>query len=95
MKTFFQLIIGIAICLVVAYFLQISPTTDYGWFMGIVHGFLLVPNGIISLFDPSWLVKAPLHTQVYNIMWWMFGAISVVYWIWTIIGAIITMTRRS
>lgn len=93
MKTLLQLIIGILVCLGLAWLLRINPETEYGWFMGVVHGLLLVPNWIISLFDASWLVKAPLHTQVYNVMWWVCGVLNILYWLWAIAGAAMAMVR--
>ena len=93
MKTFLQLVIGVAVCVAVAVLLRIDPQTEYGWFMGAVHGFLLVPNFIVSLFDGSWLVKAPLHTQMYNIDWWVCGVIDVIYWIWAVAGAVLAMIK--
>lgn len=95
MKTLLQLIIGIGICLAAAFLLRINPEVEYGWFMGVIHGFLLVPNWLISLFDSAWLVKAPIHTSVYNTMWWIVGILDIIYWIWAIIGAIIAMSRRQ
>lgn len=95
MKTFLQFIIGIAICLLAAWLLRIDPATDYGWFMGIVHGVLLVPDWIISLFDKTWLLKAPLHTQMYNICWWICGVLNVIYWLWAITGTIMTIASRK
>lgn len=93
MKTLLQLIVGIAICLGLSWLLEINPETEYGWFMGIVHGLLLVPNWVISLFDASWLMKAPLHTQMYNIDWWVCGIINVLYWLWAIAGATMSIVR--
>lgn len=87
MKTIIQLIIGIAVCLGLAWLLEIRPETDYGWFMGAVHGVLLVPNWIISLFDSSWLIKATQYTSTYNVMWWVFGVLNILYWIWVLVGA--------
>ena len=93
MKTFLHLIIGIAVCIGAAFLLRINPEAEYGWFMGAVHGLLLVPNWLISLFDSSWLIKAPLHTRIYNIDWWVCGILDIAYWIWAIIGAVISIVR--
>ena len=93
MKTFIQLIIGIAICVAIAVLLRIDPGVEYGWFMGAVHGFLLVPNFIVSIFDGSWLIKAPIHTQMYNIDWWVCGVLDIIYWIWVIAGAVVAMVK--
>ena len=93
MKTFIQLIIGVAICVAIAVLLRIDPGVEYGWFMGAVHGFLLVPNFIVSIFDGSWLIKAPIHTQMYNIDWWVCGVLDIIYWIWAIAGAVVAMEK--
>ena len=93
MKTFIQLIIGVAICVAIAVLLRIDPQVEYGWFMGAVHGFLLVPNFIVSIFDGSWLIKAPIHTQMYNIDWWVCGVLDIIYWIWAIAGAVVAMVK--
>ncbi len=94
MKTILQLLAGIAICFGLAWWLRIDPGQEYGWWMGIVHGILLVPNWLISLFDSTWLVKAPLHTQMYNIDWWVCGILNILYWIWAVAGAVISLVRR-
>ena len=93
MKTVFQLLVCIAICIGVALLLRINPETEYNWLMGSVHGLLLVPNCIISVFDPSWLIKAPLHTSGYNVAWWILGISDILYWIWAIVGAVIAIAR--
>ncbi len=93
MKTLLQLLVGIAICIGVALLLRINPQAEYGWLMGSVHGLLLVPNCIISVFDPSWLIKAPLHTSGYNICWWVLGICDILYWIWAIVGAVMAIAR--
>ena len=94
MKTILQLLAGVAICFGLAWWLRIDPAQEYGWWMGIVHGLLLVPNWLISLFDSTWLVKAPLHTQMYNIDWWVCGILNIIYWLWAVIGAVISIVRR-
>lgn len=94
MKTLLQLLAGIAICLGLAWILRIDPAQEYNWFMGIVHGLLLVPDWIISLFDSSWLIKAPEHTAMYNVCWWVCGILNIVYWIWAVTGAVISIIRR-
>ncbi len=94
MKTLIQLLIGIAVCLGAAYLLRIDPQTDYGCFMGGVHGLLLVPNWLLSIFNHEWMIKAQLHTSAYNIAWWVCGIIDIAYWAWAIIGAIISMAKR-
>lgn len=95
MKTLIQLLVGIAICIGASLFLRINPEMEYGWLMGAVHGLLLVPNCLISIFDPSWLIKAPLHTSGYNIDWWICGICDVLYWIWAIVGAVIAIARTK
>lgn len=94
MKTLIQLIVGIAICIGAAFFLRINPEVDYSWLMGVVHGLLIVPNCIISIFDPSWLLKAPLHTSGYNTAWWIFSICDILYWIWAIVGAVIAIAHN-
>ena len=94
MKTILQLLAGVAICFGLAWWLRIDPAQEYGWWMGIVHGLLLVPNWLISLVDSTWLVKAPLHTQMYNIDWWVCGILNIIYWLWAVIGAVISIVRR-
>ena len=54
-----------------ALIVSISATSEYGWFMGIVHGYLAPYNWVISWFSDSWLVKAPIHTTAYNVFWWI------------------------
>lgn len=95
MKTLLQFIIGLAICFGVAFWLRIDPADSYGWFMGIIHGLLLVPNWLISLFDHSWLVKADNYTQMYNIDWWVFGIINILYWLWVIAGLLVGWLKPS
>lgn len=94
LKTLLQFILGVAISIGAALLLRIEPQETYGWFMGAVHGFLLVPNFLISLFDPSWIVKAPLHTSMYNFDWWVAGIFDILYWIWIIAGAIWVFVHR-
>ncbi len=94
MKEILDLLDGIAICFGLSGWLRIDPGQEYGWWMGIVHGILLVPNWLISLFDSTWLVKAPLHTQMYNIDWWVCGILNILYWIWAVAGAVISLVRR-
>lgn len=95
MKTLLQFLAGAAICFGLAWVLRINPAQEYGWFMGMVHGLLLVPNWFISIFDSTWLVKAPLHTSVYNIDWWVCGILNIIYWIWAVVGAVLSIVRSK
>lgn len=90
MKTILQFVIGVAVSMGLAALLRIDAGADYGWFMGAVQGLLLVPNWLISLFDPSWLVKAPQTHGLYNGAWWTCAVIDVLYWLWAVAGMAVT-----
>lgn len=94
MKTLLQFIIGVAVSLGTAFLLKISAATDYSWFMGAVHGLLFVPNLLIKIFDPSWLTEAVVRGQYYGAAWWTCAIINVIYWIWTIVGAVMSIVGR-
>ena len=96
MKAFINFIVMCAVSFGLAWLLQIEPTKEYGWFMGLVHGAFFVPNYIISLFDPAWLTKAVVYTTMYNVDWWIVVVLNVFGWIMSVFGLIgaIFMKRR-
>lgn len=94
MKALLQLIITLAIALGLAWILSINPAKEYGWFMGLIHGGLLVPNWLIGLFDGSWLTKAPIHTSMYNVDWWITAILNVIYWAWLALAVIVKIFSR-
>ena len=67
-------IVEVAIFFGLAIFFPIVTDHFYGWFGGLFHGFLLVPNWIISWFADGHLLRAPLCSGAYNI-WWSIGAV--------------------
>jgi hypothetical protein len=73
--------------LIVALFYTIKPDFEYSWWWVILHGPLIPANWILSFFDASKLCKAPIHTTVYNILWW----ISCVCTIFTTVMQAITL----
>ncbi|MFG6382051.1 MAG: hypothetical protein K1V87_08120 [Muribaculum sp.] len=94
MKAFLQLLWPLVIGLLLAWLLSINPVKEYGWFMGLIHGGLLVPNWIISWFDSSWLLSAPLHTTMYTVDWWIAAVLNVIGWVWIVIGFFGNLFRK-
>lgn len=93
MKVVISFLIGVAICLGLAYWLQIEPEKEYGWFAGCIDGLLLVPNWLISLVKESWYIKAPIHTSMYNMAWWICGILNIIYWLWAAAGTVVTVIK--
>lgn len=95
MKQFVNLLVTVAVSFGLAWLLSINPAKEYGWFMGLIHGGFLVPNWIISWFDPDWLVKAPLHTTMYNVDWWISVIFSAIFWSLSLLLFFIGMFKRK
>ena len=80
MKKLFFRLFTLAVGCFFAWLLQIDPGKEYGWFMGIIHSWLLVPNWIISWFKSGWLIIAPLHTTAYMVFLWIHIVLSVLFY---------------
>ena len=85
-------IIGNVVGLVVVFFVvvifDIDPLKEYGWFGGFFHGGWAPWNWIMSWFSDSVLVKAPVHTNAYNVFWWIGVVLSAWVWISTVLTTI-------
>lgn len=66
--------VEVAIFFGLALLFPIVADQFYGWFGGLFHGFLVIPNWIISWFADGHLLRAPLCSGAYNI-WWLAGAV--------------------
>ena len=86
-------VIGLVFALVLIF--DINPAKEYGWFMGSLHGAWIPANWILSLFNDSVLLKAPLHTNAYNTWWWIGVVIGVWSWIRFVLQIIITLRGTS
>ena len=84
-----------AFWLIVAYFYIIKPDYEYSWWWMFLHGPLIPANWVLSFFDPSKLCKAPLHTTVYNILWWISCICAVYTAIMQIIAIIMSFVRKK
>lgn len=92
-KVLVELIInlcGIGLTFVLAVIFDINPDKEYGWLMGNFHGVWMPSNWILSLFNDSVLLKAPIHTSAYNFWWWCGSLLAVWLWIKTLLLVIIT-----
>lgn len=68
-----------AFCFVGAFlFCNINPTDEYGWASGIWHGLFFVFNWIRSLFSDT-LYKAEFYTTAYNIYFWIFSILGILF----------------
>lgn len=92
MKRFVTFILFWAVMFAVAWILRMNPEKEYGWFMGLVHGGLVIPNWIISLFNSDWLYKAPLHTNAYMVFWWINVVLSILNYV--VMGVVRLFVRR-
>lgn len=54
----------------------------YGPLTGSLHGFLMIPNWIISFYDDTRLIKATSYSWWYNSWWWI-SAIGTPFYIFT------------
>ena len=79
--------VGLGVVFVIAIIFDINPLKEYGWFGGLCHGGWTPWNWIMSWFSDSILVKAPLHTNAYNVCWW----IGLVFGAWTWIGTLLSI----
>ena len=81
-------LIGVCIYTVAAFVLawifSIEEGKEYGWFAGIWHGTWWPQNLIISFFKSGWYAKAPIHTTMYSIMWWLWAIGTVFYYLGSI-----------
>lgn len=87
------LVLGLVIVLALVF--DINPAKEYGWFMGSLHGAWLPANWILSFFNESVLLKAPLHTNAYNTWWWIGVVCGVWGWIRTLLQVIIVFRGGS
>ena len=78
MKKLCTILYVFGIPILLAWLLVINPDKEYGWFMGIVHGALAIPNWIISLFSEGWLMKATLFSSAYGVWWWIALCASII-----------------
>jgi len=81
-----RLIFSIAVLFLIANFIFPTPGKTYsgilwGIIYGALHGILLIPNWITSLFDHSRLIKASLYNDWYNFSWWLAAIGSVLNFI--------------
>lgn len=88
---FIKFLLVLAIWIFIAWLLEINPMHEYGWFMGLIHGTLFIPNWIISWFDPSWYMMAPVHTSAYTGFWWFATVCDVIGWGVSFIGSILSL----
>lgn len=70
-----QFILSLFINFVLAIFIYPDPLKEYsgfwnGFIIGDLHGWLVVPNFVISLFDNTRLIKATNYSGLYNFSWW-------------------------
>ena len=81
-------LVAIGIMFVMAIIFDIEPQKEYGWFGGWYQGFWVPVNWIMSWFNDSILVKAPIHTNAYNVFWWFGLILGAWQWIKIILGSI-------
>lgn len=86
-------VIGLVFAL--ASIFDINSAKEYGWFMGGLHGAWIPANWILSLFNDSVLLKAPLHTNAYNTWWWIGVVIGVWSWIRIALQVIVAFRAKS
>ena len=84
-----------AILLIIALFYSIKPSFEYSWWWVILHGPLIPANWIISFFDPSKLCKAPIHTTVYNIFWWIACVCTTFATVMQLITVVMTLIKKK
>ena len=81
-------LIGIVLLLSVAMIFDINSLKEYGWFVGSLHGVWAPGNWILSWFNDSVIMKAPIHTNAYNIWWWTGLLCGIWIWIKSILAII-------
>ena len=86
-------VIGLVFALALIF--DINPAKEYGWFLGSLHGAWIPANWILSLFNDSVLLKAPLHTNAYNTWWWIGVVMGVWSWIRIVLQLIASFRGRS
>ncbi len=73
------MILGIPVLVFINYyFFPVQETKCYSWIVGVWDGFFAAPNYILSLIFDGFYAKAPLHTEAYNVFWWIFMLFSTV-----------------
>ncbi len=85
--------LGIAFALAAIF--DINSAKEYGWFMGSLHGAWLPANWILSWFNDSVLLKAPLHTNAYTTWWWIGVVVGCWSWLKVVLQIIITFRGGS
>lgn len=81
-------VVGLAAVFIVVIIFDINPLKEYGWLGGFFHGGWAPWNWIMSWFSNSVLVKAPIHTNAYNVFWWIGVVLSAWVWISTLFTTI-------
>lgn len=83
------------ILLIIAYFYSIKPGYEYSWWWMILHGPLIPANWVLSFFDGSKLCKAPLHTTMYNVFWWIACVCAVITTVLQVLSIITTLMKKK
>lgn len=68
---FIGVLLGAGLGLLIAYWLQIDPLKEYGWWGGCWQGGTSIYHWILSFFDDGIIVRAPLRTTAYSVFWWV------------------------
>lgn len=90
----YTILIGWVIAFVIAYFLQIDPSKEYGWWGGFWQGIFIVPHWIMSWFDSDILVRAVYRTTGYNIWWWIQLFLVGYSWLSSLIRLILSFRHK-
>lgn len=88
LSNYIGMIVGLATVFVLAIIFDIDSSKEYGWFLGFFHGGWAPANWIMSWFNDSILVKAPIHTNAYNVFWWIGLVIGALQWIKLLLATI-------
>ncbi|MBD5320424.1 MAG: hypothetical protein HDS07_05980 [Bacteroides sp.] len=59
---------------------DIDSAKEYTWYSGIWHGMFFIPNLIRSWFGDA-IYKAETYTTGYNVFFWIFSILSVIYFL--------------
>ena len=101
-SVFVKYFIGWGIAFAIAYFVNPTPDKHYeGFIDGVIlanfHGTLWFPNWVMSLFEPSHLVKASSSSTVYTVFWWLACVGSVLNMIKGVLklGAVLVLARTN
>lgn len=70
-KIVIEISVLLGVLFILSFFIFPEPNKNYtGVDDGVLHGILLIPNWIISLFDESRQIKATTYDSWYNYAWW-------------------------